>query len=68
MPGYETREIFLLNNVGSKQSLVRKIGQLLNITKETFLPKKSTGNGTWKLVSDLFTLKKSSVKKKFEKI
>ena len=39
MPGYETRKIFLLNNVGSKQSLVRKIGQLLNITKETFLPK-----------------------------
>ena len=68
MPGYETRKIFLLNNVGSKQSLVRKIGQLLNITKETFLPKKSTGNGTWKLVSGLFTLKKSSVKKKFEKI
>ena len=49
MPKNETRNI-LLNNLGSKRSLVMKFGQFMQYYKIIFLLKNSTKNVTWKLV------------------
>ena len=53
MPKHETRNT-LLNNLGSKRSLVMKFGQFMQYYQIFFFVKNSTKNVTWKLVSDPF--------------
>ena len=54
----------LLNNSGSKWSLVMKFDQFMPYCKIIFLSKNSTKNVAWKLVPGLFLIfKESSVKK-----
>ena len=63
MPKHETRNI-LLNNLGSKRSLVMKFGQFMQYYKIIFLSKNATKNVAWKLVADPFKFfEESSVKK-----
>ena len=44
-------KLILLNNLGSKHSLVIKFDQFIHITKEIFISKNSIKNETWKLFS-----------------
>ena len=44
----------LLNNLGSKRSLVMKFGQFMQYYKIIFLSKNSTKNVAWKLVPGPF--------------
>ena len=44
----------LLNNLGSKRSLVMKFGQFMQYYKIIFLSKNSTKNVVWKLVPGPF--------------
>ena len=50
---WNTKHI-LLNNLGSKRSLVMKFGQFMQYYKKMFLPKNSTKNVAWKLVPGPF--------------
>ena len=53
MPKHETRNI-LLNNLGSKHSLVMKFGQLMQYYQIIFLSKNYTKNVARKLVPGPF--------------
>ena len=53
MPKHE-KGITLLNNLGSKRSLVMKFGQFMQYYKIFFLSKNSTKNVAWELVPGPF--------------
>ena len=53
MPKHETQNI-LLNNLGSKRSLVMKFGQFMKNYKILFLLENSAKNMAWKLVPGPF--------------
>ena len=53
MPEHETQNI-LLNNLGSKPSLVIRFGQFMQYYKIIFLSKNYTKNVAWKLVPGPF--------------
>ena len=55
---WNTKHI-LLNNLGSKHSLVMKFGQFMQYYKITFLSKNSTKNMAWKLVPGPFLFLKN---------
>ena len=50
---WNTKHI-LLNNLGSKRSLVIKFGQFMQYYRKNFLIKNSTKNVAWKLVPGPF--------------
>ena len=49
----------LLNNLGSKHSLLMKFGQFMSYYKRKKFIKKLGKTGTWKLVPDPFVFTKS---------
>ena len=53
MPKHETRNI-LLNNLGSKRSLVMNFGQFMQYYKKIFVSKNSAKNVAWELVPGHF--------------
>ena len=53
----------LLNNLGSKHSLVMKFGRFMPYHKITFLSKNSTKNVAWKLVAALFNFQRTLCRK-----
>ena len=53
MPKHETTK-HILNNLGTKCSLVMKFGQFMQYYKIISLSKNSTKNVAWKLVPGLF--------------
>ena len=59
---WNTKHI-LLNNLGSKHSLVMKFGRFVQYYKMIFLPKNSAKNVAWKLVPGLFNFQRIFCKK-----
>ena len=54
MPKHKTRNTFLLNNLGSKHSLLMKFGQFMSDYKRKILSKNSTKTGDLKTSSRFF--------------
>ena len=58
----------LLNNLGSKHSLVMNLACLCHITKENFLSKKFMKNMAWALVPGPFWFQRNICKKESEEV